>query len=112
MRRRLTRIQGLGDISSTIATAVKYAPTVAEIISDPYLPEAACRVDQVYQARSGMPLKVCDPTAPNTPMTLVGRAILPLKYVAFAEQNKWVYPATVVAVLGLPFLLGYSLGRD
>lgn len=111
MRKRLNRISGLGDVSSVLASAVQYAPTVAEIISDPYLPEAACRVDQIYQARSGVPLKVCNPT-PATPMTIIGRAILPLKYVAFAEQNQWVYPATVVALLGLPFLVGYSLGRD
>lgn len=111
MRRRLNRL-GMGDVSSVLASAVQYAPTVAEIISDPYLPEAACRVDQIYQARAGVPLKVCTPTPAATPTTLIGRAIVPLQYVAYAEQNKWVYPATVALILGLPFLIGYSLGRD
>jgi hypothetical protein len=38
--------------------------------------------------------------------------VLPvLRGYVYAQQNKWVYPVLVAAVIGLPMWVGYELGR-
>jgi hypothetical protein len=122
MRWKRNRIEdGLGamgavDVSTILSYASKvplYATTIAEIIDDPYLPETACQVDRLYQARKGYKVRTCTPTVPGQGGSGVGlnRAIPALKFFVYAQQNKWVLPTTVAAIVGIPFLLGLSIGR-
>jgi hypothetical protein len=104
------------DVSTILKYASKlpqYAEAIAEVIDDPYLPETACRVTQVYQARHDLPVKTCTPTVAGAGSSGIGlnRAIPVMRYVTYAERHKWVYPVTVAAILGIPFLLGYQMGR-
>ena len=80
----------------------------------PYLPETACRVDQIYQARHGLPVRVCSSTpATGNPSAGIGlrRAMPLLRFAAYGEQHKWAYVAALAAVIGLPLALGYSIGH-
>jgi hypothetical protein len=38
-------------------------------------------------------------------------AVAPLKAYKYALQHKWVAPVAALAVLGIPFFIGYSLGK-
>ena len=109
-----TQIAGLGDIdvSKILSYASKvpqYATTIMEVIDDPYLPETACQIDRVYEARHGYPIKTCNKMPPDGSSSGLGlnRAIPVLRAVAYAEQHKWIYPLAVAAILGIPFMLGY-----
>jgi hypothetical protein len=107
---------GAVDVSTVLGYASKlpqYLSTIAEVIDDPYLPETACQIDRVYQSRHGIAVRTCNPTAATSASSGVGlnRAIPVLKFVAYAEQNKWVYPTAIAAILGIPFLLGFQIGR-
>lgn len=104
--RRGARPQAMGDLTSIMTT-------IDEVISDPYLPEAMCRVDQIYEARTGAAVKQCAPTPAGQPSTIGLNYAMPVfRYVVYAEQHPWVWPATAVAVFGIPFLLGFALGSD
>lgn len=118
MRWHRTQIPlGAVDVSTVLQYASKlpqYAATIAEVIDDPYLPETACRVDQIYQARHGLPVRDCSSTtASGNPSAGVGlrRAMPLLRFAAYAERNKWAYVAALAAVIGLPLALGYSIGH-
>lgn len=119
------RPQSLGDVTGdTVATVLRYASkipqyakTIAEVIDDPYLPETACRIDQIYDARHKYPIVPCAPTVVPPGVNPTGGVGLryaqpALKYVAYATRHAWVYPATLVALIGLPFLIGLRLGES
>ncbi len=96
----------MGDVASTIATAL-------DVASDPYLGEIVCRVGQLKNIDHNEAVQACT----NTPDGVAGgvglrNAIYPLRAYVYAQQNKWVYPVAVLAILGLPFWLGYELGKD
>lgn len=95
----------MGDIGGTIATAI-------DVATDPYIPEIVCRVQQLKQIGSNQPVQVCT----DTPDTVVGgvgiRSAMPaLRAYVFAQQNPWVYPVAIAAILGIPLWIGYELGR-
>lgn len=116
--------QAIGDIDAgTVASVLQYASkipvyakTITEVIDDPYLQETACRIDQIADARKGYPQTPCAPTAlapGQNPDAGIGlrHAQIPLRYVAFATAHSWVYPATIVAIFSIPFLLGFRAGE-
>lgn len=107
-RRRTARsLSGLGSLSSTIGTAI-------DVASDPYLAEVVCHVQQLKNIDHGEPVAVCVPT-PDGIQTPGGvglrNAIVPLRAYVYAQENKWVYPLVIAAVLGIPMWLGYEFGR-
>jgi len=105
-RARAARPLPMGDLTSVMNT-------IDEIVSDPYLPEGMCRIDQIYEARTGQAVKTCAPTPPGQPSTIGLNYAMPvLRYVVYAEQHPWVWPATAVAIFGIPFLLGFALGSE
>ena len=91
---------------------------------DPYLPEVLCRIDQLRALRSGR--SVLDvmmfqpPTGPvpacvTTPPGITGgigvvRAINPLRAGVWAYMNPGGVWLGIAVVLGVPFLIGYSMG--
>lgn len=98
-------MHGLGDLASALSTAI-------DVASDPYLPEVMCRIQQLKNIDHGEAVAVC----PSTPAGVVGgvglgNAILPLRAYVYAQQNRWVYPVAIAAILGIPMLIGYELAR-
>jgi len=95
----------MGDIGNTIATAI-------DVASDPYLPEIICRIQQLKQIGGNQPVQICA----DTPNTVTGgfgisNAKPVLRGYVYAQQNPWVYPVAILALLGIPLGLGYELGK-
>lgn len=95
----------MGDIGGTIATAF-------DVAADPFIPEIVCRVQQLKQIGGNQPVQICT----DTPDTVVGgvgiRSAMPaLRAYVYAQQNPWVYPLAIAAILGIPLWIGYELGR-
>jgi hypothetical protein len=103
------RKQALGMSAAEVVDAIS---DLSRALTDPYLPEAICRVKQLYQIKTGQTIAVCA----KTPMNRIGgigikKAIMPMRGVVYAEQRPWVYPLAVAAVVGVPFFLGYLFGK-
>jgi hypothetical protein len=91
---------------------------------DPYLPEAICRVSQLQalskgrtplQALFGKKPTVAVPTCANTPPGQKGmgleKAIKPLRALVYVNQHPTVMWAGLTALLVVPMLVGYMIGR-
>src|SRR5262252_7424887 len=106
-RRRAVRGMrpAMGDLASVLSTA-------ADVASDPYLPEVICRIQQLKNIDRGEAATVCA-EVPEGVAGGVGlrNAMVPLRAYVYAQQNKWVYPLAVAAILGVPMWIGYELGR-
>lgn len=95
----------MGDVSQVIGTAL-------DVASDPYLAEVVCHVQQLKAIDHGEPVAVCA----QTPAGVVGgvglrKAIPALRAYVYAEQNPWVYPIAIAAIIGIPMWIGYELGK-
>lgn len=102
MYHRKTSLGGIGD---TISAA-------ASVVNDPYFNEAVCLAGQLRSVERGEPVIRCATTAPNLTGGAGLRGLMPaLRAYAFAQQNKWVYPVALAALIGVPMLLGYELGK-
>lgn len=102
----------LGDLASTITNLASTVGIASELANDPYLPETVCRVGQVKAINDGKKPSACVKTAPNlTGGVGLRKAIKPLRGYVYAEQHRWVYPAAVIGVLAIPFLIGYAAGK-
>ena len=86
--------------------------TGAKVVSDPYLPEVLCRVDQLAQIEAGA--RVLTPCVQMPPGRVGGiglrKVVQPLRAYVYAEQHPWIYPVAIGALVGIPFLLGYLAG--
>lgn len=96
----------MGDLASTIGTAI-------DVASDPYLSEVVCRIGQLKNIDHGEAVATCT----NTPAGAGGgiglrNAIPALRAYVYAQQNTWVYPVAVAAIIGLPLWLGYEIGKS
>lgn len=103
---------GLGGLEDIIKSAAGGVVAALDVASDPYLPEAVCRIAQLKQIEAGTAAGNC----PTTPQGLPGgvglrNAVTPLRAYVYAQQHKWVYPAALAALVGLPLLIGYQLGK-
>jgi hypothetical protein len=103
----------LTTIAQYAAKLPQYAGTIAEVIDDPYLPELACRIDQIYEARHHLPIKVCAVTPPQTAASGIGlgRGMPLIRAFSLAEQNPILFPLAAIVAIGLPILIGYKLGK-
>jgi hypothetical protein len=95
----------MGDLASILTTA-------SDVVNDPYLPEVLCRIQQLKAIDRGEPVTICV-EAPEGIAGGVGlrNAMTPLRAYVYAQQNKWVYPLAVAAILGIPMWVGYELGK-
>lgn len=104
--------QALGDLSSIITTTLKGVSAAADVVSDPYLPETICHIEQLSQIKKGQRVQICGQVPPGLPGGVgLEKAQMPLRAYVYAEQNTWVYPAAIAAVVGIPFLFGYLIGK-
>lgn len=97
-------------------TATKYINQGAEIIktgttvlSDPALPQIIGMVVE---------LNAMEKSAANTPSSGstgqgigLRKVVKPLELFVFYRKNEWVLPVAIAGLVGLPFLLGYVVGK-
>lgn len=103
----------LGDVSQAVGTAASAVNTLADIARDPYGQELVCRIRQVIAVESGSSMPSCASTNLRiaSPAGL-RKPVVAMRGYVWAETHKpWSYPAVVAAVVGVPFLLGYLLGK-
>lgn len=109
--RRVPRA-ALGDLASVVASVENALGTSFDVASDPYFSETLCHIGQLKQIRAGNPYSACAETPPNLPGGVgLDKLQLPLRYYVYGRANPWVFPVTIAAVLALPFLFGYELGK-
>lgn len=102
----------LGDLASTITSIANTVGIANDLANDPYLPETVCRVGQLRDINQNKKPPVCVRTADHLPGGIgLRKFVKPLRGYVYAEQHKWVYAAGVAAIIGLPFLIGYSFGK-
>lgn len=105
MRNRTSGRLVLGDAITDAASLA------SEVITDPYTPEILCRAKQIVAIHKGQVVPVCQPT-PDVPDSFGLGKFMPLaRGIVYAEQNTWVYPVAIAVAVGVPFLLGYLVGK-
>lgn len=93
------------------STASDALVSAAAVASDPALPEVLRLVRQLNSIESA---KTSSPSAPRPSFSAgvgLSQAITPLKILIYTRQRPWIVPASAVALVFLPLLLGYSIGR-
>jgi hypothetical protein len=99
-------MQAMGDVSSILSTGLNIA-------GDLYSQELVCQIQALQSIAHGGSQSVCPQTPDGTlDPAGIGNLVKGLRYYVYAQANPWVYPVAIAAVLGIPFLLGYSLGKD
>jgi hypothetical protein len=85
----------------------------ADVASDPYFPELVCRVQQLKAIDHGQPPNSCAYTIDDGSGNGVGlrRGMPGLRAYVYAQENPWVYPLVLAGVVGLPLLIGYTIGK-
>lgn len=107
--------QAMGDVGGTIVKILNVvgstAVAAANVAADPYFPEIVCRVGQLASIKAKRPVQACM-TTPEVASSLgLNKIMTPLRAYTYAEANPWVYPVGIAAVVGIPFLLGYLVGK-
>lgn len=103
----------MGDLASTITNLASGVGIAVDLANDPYLPEMICRVSQLRDINAGKKPPPCGNTAPGLAGGVGLRKVMPgVRAYVYSQEHKWVIPAAVAAVVGIPFLIGYALGRD
>ena len=101
---RRRALSGLGDLASDLSVA-------SNVASDPYFPEVVCRIQQLTAINNHQVPGACVATPAGIPGGAgLANAVVPLRAYVFAQENKWVYPMAIIAILGIPFYLGYEMG--
>lgn len=103
---------GMGDLTSIINNVTGALGVSLDIANDPYLPETVCHLGQLHQINAGGDPGPCNATQAGLPGGIgLGRAQPYLRTYVWAQKNKWAYVAAAAVVLGVPFLIGYDVGK-
>ncbi len=103
------RALGMGDVVSEIENAVT---TALSAVSDPYLGEVMCHIGQLQQVKSGQVPTPCTEVPYGQPGGIgVDNVAVALRGYVYAQENPWVVPVAIAAVVGIPFFLGYMMGK-
>jgi hypothetical protein len=104
--------QRVGGIEDMIKTAMSGVGIAGSILANPYVPEIICRVKQVDAHHTGRQVALCV-TTPSVPDSLgIGKFMPAVRAYAYAEQHRWAYPLLAALLLGVPFMLGYAVGKN
>lgn len=102
---RVKARRGMGSILDDLSAALNVA-------SDPYASEVVCRIQQLGQIKAGTAVQNCNQTISGLPGGIgLDNVATGLRYYVFVEQNPWAWYVGGAAIVGLPFLLGYFLGK-
>lgn len=100
---------GLGD---TLSSIIGVIGTGVDVAQDPYLPEFACRLEQLHAINVGVAPAACASTAPGLAGGVGLRKLMPaMRGYVYCEQRPWMYVVVAAAVIGLPMAIGYTLGK-
>lgn len=95
----------LGGLTDLVVAGVNVA-------NDPYLGEVMCHLNQLQVIKAGGEAGPCAKTPPGISGGIgLSRAVVPMRAYVYAEGHKWVYALAAAGILGLPFLLGYRIGK-
>lgn len=97
--------QALG-VSETLAT-------VADVVSDPCLPQVINDSVRLYSAFEAMKSATPAPAIPTKPSAGIGLCKIqkPLRAAVYAAEHPWVVPAIAASLVGGFILIGYTIGR-
>lgn len=111
-QRHRRALQGLGDLASIVNTVSASLGTAVNVAEDPYLPEIVCHVGQLQQINAGQAPGACTELPDGLPGGVgLSAAVKPFRFYVYAKQNVWVFPAVALAILGIPFMLGYEWAK-
>ena len=112
-QRNRRALQGLGSLSSAIQSIEGALGTGVDVANDPYFNETVCHIGQLHAISTGAAVTDCAVTPSGLPGGVgLEAAQTPLRFYVYAKQNIWVWPLVVAGLLGLPFFLGYEVGKD
>lgn len=104
--RRSQRRRALGDtLSDYISKGGTALKTVTTILDDPALPQVATIVMDLHD------LEPKTPAGAPSPGLGLNKLVMPLKAYRYTRRHWWAMPAAIGVVVGVPFLLGYSMGK-
>lgn len=111
-RARRSGMSGLGDLTSIVNSVGSALGVSIDIANDPYLSETVCHIGQLKQINSGQPAGACAETQPGLQGGVGLGPIQPyLRAYVYAQEHKWVYAVGAAVILGLPFMIGYDVGK-
>lgn len=111
------------DIEGVVSTGKKYLEkagpalkAVSAILDDPYFPEVTKLVLELQEIEKKKRKPSSKPTRlgaipPPTKGVGLYRVVKPLRAFIYTQKNPWILPVAIAAMLGLPFLLGYAVGK-
>lgn len=88
--------------------------TTIDVASDPYLSETVCHINQLKAIKQGntTSYQSCAETPPGLPGGVgLDRLQTPLRAYVYMSAHPWMFPAALVALFGLPFWIGYEMGK-
>jgi hypothetical protein len=111
-KRRRAGMSGLGDLTSLINSIGGAVGTSVDIASDPYLPEVLCHIGQLKQINAGNDPGACANAVDGMQGGVgLARAVKPMRAYVWFEQHKWAYAVAAAAIIGVPMLIGYDIGK-
>jgi hypothetical protein len=100
------------DLAALTKNVIEGVSTAVDVTSDPYLPEAICRAQQLVAIENKRPVPVCTTTRDGLVGGIGLRRVMPVvRGFVYAEQHPWTYPVAGAVVIGIPVLIGYLIGK-
>lgn len=90
-----------------------YLPLVLNVLEDPALDDVITEVAKMRATSTNTPIEY-DPSKWGVKKGVgigLSSVVKPLKALNYVQANKWVIPTAIVGVIGIPLLLGFTIGR-
>lgn len=75
-----------------------------QILDDPALPQVTGIVMDLHKLEQ-------KPGQPTTPGIGLKRVVKPFMFYYYTRKNSWVLPVVAIALIGIPFFLGFQVGK-
>jgi hypothetical protein len=91
-----------GGVVDTLKSVVSSASTIIEDPALPQLTKSVLELKAIEQKRGG-----------STGAKGIGLSeiVKPVQYFVYYKKNRWILPVVAIALLGIPMLIGYSIGK-
>jgi hypothetical protein len=109
-RRRPAPMGGLLDTASKyINQGADIIKTGTTVLNDPALPQI---IGMVVELNSLEKKAASSPSSGSTGQGIgLRKVVKPLELFVFYRKNEWILPVAIGGLIGLPFLLGYVVGK-
>ncbi len=97
-----------GGVQDWISAGKNILSSGANVLQDPALPAVVGLVAELksIEVSKGVP------GAASQPGIGLRAAVSPLSLFVVHKKNPWLAPVAVLAILGIPFFVGYNLGKS